>query len=200
MKTVLLTGFEPFGGEAINASEQIVRRLDGEEISGHGVRGVVLPCVFGAAERALFAAMKAPAPAIVVCLGQASGRHSITPELLAVNLDDARIPDNAGNQPVDTPVAKGGPAACWTTLPARRIVAALGALDIPAELSRTAGAFVCNHVFYALMHRMTRRCRPPPAGFIHVPAIGTPGVTLERMVEAIREALRVCLVPDVRDG
>jgi pyroglutamyl-peptidase len=197
MKRVLLTGFEPFGGDAVNASQEIARRLDGAEVAGHAVRGVVLPCVFGRAEHRLFELIRTVKPVLIVCLGQAEGRRAITPELLAVNLDDARIPDNAGNQPVDTPVVSGGPAAWWSGLPVRAMVEAMNARGIPAERSRSAGGFVCNHLFFALMHRLSRRRNPPPAGFIHVPAIGEPdgekpGLPLEVMVEGIRVALTVC--------
>lgn len=200
MKTVLLTGFEPFGNDSINASEQIVRRLDGAEIFDARVRGIVLPCVFGTAERVLFATMKETRPSVVVCLGQASGRRAITPELRAMNRNAARIADNAGNQPLDTPVVRGGPTAYRTVLPVRAIVAAIRSGGVPAELSRSAGSFVCNHLFYALMHRMARRRRPPASGFIHVPAIGVPeaempGLPLESMVRAIRAAIQACFAP-----
>ncbi len=197
MRRVLLTGFEPFGGDAVNASQKIVRRLDGAEVAGYVVRGAVLPCVFGQAEQRLFELIRTVKPALIVCLGQAEGRRAITPELLAVNLDDARIPDNAGNQPVDTPVVPGAPAAWWSGLPVRAMVQAMRARGLPAELSRSAGGFVCNHLFFALMHRLSRRQNPPPAGFVHVPAVGEPdgakpGLPLEVLVEGVRVALAAC--------
>lgn len=200
MKTVLLTGFEPFGGESVNASQEVVRSLDGAETGGHDVRGFILPCEFGRAEKALAGALRQTKPAVVICLGQASGRRAVTPERVAVNLDDAELPDNAGRQRLNTPVVRGGPVAYWSTLPVDALVVAMKAQGLPAEASRTAGGFVCNHVFYALMHRLARRWRAPRAGFIHVPRIGlpddaTPGLPLGVMIQAIRTAIAVCVAP-----
>lgn len=197
MRTVLLTGFEPFGGEASNPSEEIARRLDGTVIARHRVAGARLPCVFGEARRELARLMRRHEPALVICLGLADGRSELTPERVAINVDDARIADNAAQQPVDRPVVRGGPAAYWSTLPIKAIVAALRAQRIPAEVSQTAGTFVCNHVFYGLMHALARR-RPGRAavrgGFLHVPravAAGDtrPGLPLETMIEGVRIAV-----------
>ncbi|MFI5357704.1 MAG: pyroglutamyl-peptidase I [Opitutales bacterium] len=195
MKNVLLTGFEPFGDERLNPSAEIARLLHGEVVAGHPVRGVLLPCVFNASLRELRRELDRGEPALVVCLGQAGGRGAITPERLAVNVDDARIPDNAGRQPVDRPVVRGGPAAYWSTLPIKAIVRRLALRGIPAEVSQSAGTFVCNHVFYALMHALRGR-RAVRAGFIHVPWLpgqGRPHLTLEQMTDGIRLALEVSL-------
>lgn len=198
MKTVLLTGFEPFGGERVNPSAEIVGRLHGEVLVRHQVQSAVLPCVFGAAVEELRRHIRVTKPALVICVGQAGGRAEITPERVAINVDDARIADNAGAQPVDVPIVRGGPAAYFSTLPIKAIVAALREAKIPAAVSQTAGTFVCNHVFYGLMR--TLRQRPGVrGGFIHVPFLpaqatrGQPSVPLATMVAALRIAMEVSL-------
>ncbi len=198
MKTVLLTGFEPFGGESINPSGEIARQLHGTVMAGHQVHGALLPCVFGAAIAELKKQIRATKPALVVCVGQAGGRAEITPERVAINVDDARIPDNAERQPVDRVIVRGGPAAYWSTLPIKAIVAALKKQDIPAAVSQTAGTFVCNHVFYGLMHEL-RGQKKVRGGFIHVPFLpgqatkGQPSLSLAVMVTAIESAVTVVL-------
>ena len=193
---ILLTGFEPFGGDAFNPSGEIARQLHGAVIGRHVVHGALLPCVFGGAERELRAHLRRLEPALVVCLGLAEGRREITPERVAINVDDARIADNAGRQPVDRPVIRGGPAAYFSTLPVKAIVAALAEAGMPAAVSQTAGTFVCNHVFYALMHELRRRPEVR-AGFIHVPqarehaVVGAPALPLGLMTEAVALALAV---------
>ena len=169
---LLLTGFEPFGGAVTNPSRDIVLALDGTKAAGHRVAGAVLPCLFGAARRELARLLRQHRPTVVVCLGVAEGRAGISPERVAINLEDARIADNAGAQPRDRPVVRGGPAAYWSTLPVKAMVAALERERIPAAVSHSAGTFVCNHVFYALMHAVRRR--RVRAGFIHVPAAVAP--------------------------
>lgn len=198
MKTVLLTGFEPFGGETINPSGEIARQLHGTVIGQHQVVGALLPCVFGAAITELRKQIRATKPVLVICLGQAGGRSDITPERVAINVDDARIPDNAARQPVDRPIAKRGPAAYWSTLPIKAMVAALQQRGIPASVSQTAGTFVCNHVFYGLMHELCGQ-RKVRGGFIHVPFLpaqaqtGQPSLPLETMTAAIAVAIGAAL-------
>jgi pyroglutamyl-peptidase len=165
--TVLVTGFEPFGGETINPSWEAVAQL-AEEWPGL-VRTAQLPCVFGAAIPALRAAIDEHRPDLVLCVGQAGGRPALTPERVAINVDDARIPDNAGNQPVDQPVVPGGPAAYFTGLPVKACVSELRAAGIPASVSQTAGTFVCNHVFYGLMHLIATEFPELRGGLVHVP-------------------------------
>ena len=198
---VLLTGFEPFGGESINPSGEIARQLHGAVIGGHEVMGALLPCVFGEAITELKKQMKAVQPALVICVGQAGGRREITPERVAINVDDARIADNAGRRPVDRPIVRGGPAAYWSTLPIKAIVAELRRREIPAAVSQTAGTFVCNHVFYGLMHELRRR-KNVRGGFIHVPFLpeqagrhGTEqaSLPLATMVTAIETAVAVAI-------
>lgn len=195
MKTILLTGFEPFAGGRINPSQEVVRRLHGEVIRRHRIEGAVLPCVFRESLSMLCRMIRRHDPAVVVCLGQAGGRAAITPERVAINVDDARIPDNAGRQPVDRPILRGGPAAYFSTLPIKAMVRDLRAAGLPAEVSQTAGTFVCNHVFYGLLHAL--RDRPDVrGGFIHLPWLppqGTPSLSASRMTEGIRISITSAL-------
>jgi Pyrrolidone-carboxylate peptidase (N-terminal pyroglutamyl peptidase) len=190
MRSILVTGFEPFGGDSRNPSGETAVALNGRVLSGHVVRGAVLPCVFGDSLRELRRLLAEVAPAAVVCLGVAADRDAITPEQVAINLDDARIPDNAGAQPSLQPVIEGGPPTYPTTLPATEIIAALRDQGFPARISESAGTFVCNHVFYGLMHDL--RHRPEiPAGFIHVPASTV--LEIDAMVTAITLAIETTL-------
>ncbi|MFF5207294.1 pyroglutamyl-peptidase I [Streptosporangium sp. NPDC000396] len=160
--TVLLTGFEPFDGATVNPSWEAVKLVP-------GVRAVQLPCVFGEAPERLRAAVAEHDPAVVVCVGQAGGRADVTVERVAVNLNDARIPDNAGRQPIDEPVVPGGPAAYFATLPVKACVAAARTAGVPASVSHSAGTFVCNHLFYGLMHLIATERPGVRGGFVHVP-------------------------------
>lgn len=199
--TILLTGFEPFGGATTNPSADLARALDGRLVAGHRIVGAVLPCVFAKAGRALSSLRRRHRPRAIVCLGLAESRAEITPERVAINVADARIPDNAGAQPIDRPIVRGGPAAYWSTLPVKKIVAALRAEGLPASVSNSAGTFVCNHVFYGLMHALAHDPFPgePSArgGFIHVPPLATSvhakrnkgSLSLERLRRAVEIAL-----------
>lgn len=195
MKTVLLTGFEPFAGERINPSQEVVRKLHGEVIRRHRIEGAVLPCVFRESLLLLRQLIRRHEPAVVICLGQAGGRAAITPERVAINIDDARIPDNTGQQPADRPVVRGGPAAYFSTLPLKAMVRDLRDAGLPAEVSQTAGTFVCNHVFYGLMHEL--RERPSVrGGFIHLPWLpgqGMPALEPAAMETGIRLAITSAL-------
>lgn len=170
-KTVLLTGFEPFNRASINPAWEAVRTLEGWCGAGFRVEARQLPCVFGAANDALAAMVDELQPDIVIAVGQAGGRAEISVERVAINVDDASILDNAGQQPVDRAIREDGPAAYFSTLPIKAMVAAMREKGLNAGVSQTAGTFVCNHVFYGLMH-MTRgdaAGKPVKAGFIHVP-------------------------------
>jgi pyroglutamyl-peptidase len=209
--TLLLTGFDPFGGEFVNPSWEIARALDGWVCEGRTVRAVRLPCAFGDALRTLDDALAAHRPELVICLGQAGGRAEISIERVALNVDDARIPDNLGRQPIDAAVVPEGPAAYFSTLPIKALAHDLRGSGIAAAVSNTAGTFVCNHVFYALMHRLatTPALAQARGGFVHVPYTpeqvaerpGTPAMALATQVEGIRLALRSALLTreDVRE-
>jgi pyroglutamyl-peptidase len=202
-KTVLLTGFEPFNGAAINPSWEAVRALDGWSGPGFAVVARQLPCVFGTALDVLRESIAGVKPDIVIAVGQAGGRSEISLERVAINVDDASIRDNAGNQPVDTPVAADGPAAYFTTLPVKAIVKALRLRGFPSGVSQTAGTFVCNHVFYGLMHQTVGQS--VKAGFIHVPFLPEqaadrperpPSMALRDIVDALRIAVEVAVVTE----
>ena len=209
--TILLTGFEPFGGESVNPSWQIAQALDSWVCEGHIVRAVQLPCAFGEALKTLDDALAAHRPELVVCLGQAGGRAEISLERAALNVDDARIPDNLGRQPIDAEVVPDGPAAYFSTLPIKALARDLRAAGVAAAVSNTAGTFVCNHVFYALMHRLATAPALAHArgGFVHVPYTpeqvahrpGVPAMALAAQVEGIRQVLRSAVLTraDVRE-
>ena len=198
--TVLLTGFVPFGGDGSNPSWEAVRALDGARILGHRVVTRCLSVEFGRSLRELRAALREAKPALVLCVGVAGGRTEVSLERVAINVDDARIPDNAGASPVDLPVVEGGPAAYFSTLPVKAILLALRASGIPAAVSQTAGTYVCNHVFYGLMHALRRTPRVR-GGFVHVPYSpaeaasrpGAPSLAVELVTEALRIAVRTTL-------
>ena len=197
-RQILLTGFEPFGGDAVNPSWLVAQALHGEAIAGARVQALCLPCVFGQALTVLHEALLQQRPQVVLALGLAAVRLELSVERLAVNVDDARIADNAGAQPIDEPVSAAGPAAYFSTLPIKAIVSALQQAGLPAAVSQTAGTFVCNHVFYGLMRQLhlLRRHRTVRAGFMHVPllpaqaqAAGQPGMALDAQVQGVRLAL-----------
>lgn len=199
-KTVLLTGFEPFDGADVNPSWEAARALDGWSGPGFQVAARELPCVFGRANLALFDAIDALQPDIVIAVGQGGGRHEISVERVALNVDDANMPDNAGQQPVDATIADGGPAAYFSTLPIKAIVKSLRLRGFPAGVSQTAGTFVCNHVFYGLMqHAQGKGLK---AGFIHVPflpqqvadrANAAPSMALNDIIDGLRIAVEVAV-------
>lgn len=198
MKTVLLTGFEPFNKQPINPAWETVRALEGWAEQGFAVQVRQLPCVFGAAIETLLDAIETTAPDVVIAVGQAGGRADITVERVAINIDDAPIVDNRGSQLVDEPIVPDGPAAYFATLPIKAIVHALRGAGLPASVSQTAGTFVCNHVFYGLMHAV--HAQPSiRAGFIHIPFLPqqaarqpapTPSMALADMIEALKVAVR----------
>jgi pyroglutamyl-peptidase len=198
---ILLTGFEPFGGQASNPSWAAARGAAALlAAAGHPAVAVELPCVFGDAIDVLHAALAEHDPELVLCAGQAGGRARVSLERIAINCDDARIPDNAGNAPVDEPVVPGGPAAYFSTLPVKAALGALLAAGIPAEVSQTAGTYVCNHVFYGLMHAL-RHSPAVRGGFVHVPfgpdqvrpGSGVASLPLDQMTQALAVVVRTAL-------
>ena len=206
-KTVLLTGFDPFGGDAINPSWLAAHALHRRRVAGHAVVAAQLPTQFGASLVRLRALLAELRPALVICLGLAASRSALSLERVAINVDDARIADNAGAQPIDMPVVGGAPAAYFTRLPIKAMHAAIQSAGIAVEVSQTAGTFVCNHVFYGLMYHLasTRGFARTRGGFIHVPPLpeqAAHGMPLEPMVEGLRIGLRTALTVahDARHG
>ena len=202
MTRVLVTAFEPFGGEQVNPSQLAVQRLVAAGVAEVDLRSAFLPVVYYDARDALRAAIEQHAPDVVVCAGQAGGRYGVTPEKIAVNRNDTGMPDNAGQAPVDEPIVADGPAAYFTGLPVTEIVAAMRAAAIPSEVSWTAGAYVCNHVFYSLMHLIATEYPHVQGGFIHVPYAHEqvlvrpdpqPSLALDTIVDALRIAVRTTL-------
>lgn len=209
IKTVLLTGFEPFNGATINPAWEAVRALEGWQGDGFQVEVRQLPCVFGDAIEDLTALIDELHPDVVIAVGQAGGRPDISVERVAINVDDASILDNGGQQPVDTAIAADGPAAYFSTLPIKAIVHALREKGLVAGVSQTAGTFVCNHVFYGLMHHAATQSQPQSqpmkAGFIHVPFLpeqaaarpdAPPSMALEDIIAGVRLAVEVTLGVD----
>lgn len=202
MKKVLLTAFEPFGGETINSSLQAARHIKQMSFRGGSVHVEELPVNrHRAIERAL-EALRANSPDVVIMLGEAGGRFRINPERIAINIDDFRIPDNAGNKPLDEPIVESGPAAYFSTLPIRAITERLIEARIPSVISNTAGTYLCNRLFYCVMHAIATEDLATKAGFIHLPylheqtiprLIDQPGLSLESMVEGVRLSIEVIL-------
>ena len=168
-RTILLTGFGPFGGATTNPAMEIVEALDGSEIEGCKVVTRILPVERFAAIAALREAIETHAPETVVSLGVAVGRTAISIEKVAINFDDFRIPDNAGNQPIGEPIEVGGADAHFTTLPINRIRQAISETGSPAEISFSAGTYVCNHTMYGALAMAANMPESPRAGFIHIP-------------------------------
>ena len=202
---ILITGFEPFGGQSINPSWEVARALDGLPLplSQAQVRSIQLPCVFAQAAAALTRAVDELQPDIVLALGQAEGRSDISVERVAINVMDARIADNAGAQPIDQPVVAGGPAAYFSTLPIKHLVASLRAAGFPASVSQSAGTFVCNQVFYALQHALAGRA--VRSGFVHLPllpeqAAHWPGPPMPSMPLGTQVAALTCALNSLLDG
>lgn len=188
----LVTGFEPFGGDAINPSLLAVSRLK-RRIGGIAVHTARLPCSFAQSAAALGEAIEEARPDIVLCVGLAGGRAELCLERVAINVQDARIRDNDGGQPIDKPVVEDGPAAHFASLPIKACVAEMRKAGLPAAVSNTAGTFVCNHIFYALMDMVAHQPRPMRGGFLHVPYIpeqvarlgAAPSMALEDIVQGI---------------
>ena len=198
MTTVLLTGFVPFGGDAVNPSGDAVRRVAEQWDRPDHLIAEVLPVSFAASARALRTLIDQHRPDIVLATGLAGGRSAIGVERIAVNLADARIADNDGVQPIDEPCIPGAPAAAFATVPVKAIAAAIADAGIEAEVSHSAGTFVCNHVFYATLDAVPAGAL---AGFIHVPwargtePAGQPSLPLDDIVSALRIALDTAIDP-----
>lgn len=200
--TILLTGFDPFDGAASNPSWSAVAEVAANWTGEADLHTACLPTVFADSQhriRELIATLK---PDIVIAIGLAKGRAAVTPEFVAINLADARIPDNRGHQPRDLPVVADAPDAYFTTLPVKAMVRAMRGAAIPAALSYSAGTFVCNHVFYTLMHELQTQYPSSKGGFIHIPASpvevadgSSPTLPISMIAEALRVAITACLDP-----
>ena len=190
---ILFTGFEPFGGETVNPAFEAVRLLP-DSAGGMPIRRLRLPTSFRYAGETLLEAVDAWRPEAVVCVGQAGGRKTVTPEKVAINYIDARIPDNDGAQPADVPIRADGPAAYFATLPVRAIDEAIRAAGVPCAVSYSAGCYVCNFVMYTLLDHLAQTAPDVLGGFIHVPyaaeqtagkPAGTPSLTVAQMTQAL---------------
>jgi pyroglutamyl-peptidase len=196
---LLLTGFEPFRGSTVNPSEQVVHALASQNLDGVHMDTAILPVERDDGPAELIRAVQQFQPEAVLCLGE-STRSVISVERVAINLLDYRIADNAGNEVVDEPIALDGPAAYFMTLPVRAIVEAIRAAGVPAELSLSAGSFLCNQIAYVLLHYLASNKMNIPAGFIHVPSLPEqaarssspmPSMSLEILVKAVTVAIQV---------
>ena len=192
MTKILLTGFEPFGTASANPSGEIMK-----QISGDNIVAAILPVAYTRSAERLMQLIAEHNPDVVICFGQAEGRTQITPEKIAINLDDARLADNDGVLRSDEKILDNGPDAYFTTLPVKEFAAAITAKGIPSSVSLSAGAFLCNHIFYVAQNELAgTKVR---SGFVHVPLMdsqapefpGMPTMPLEQMVTAVRAMLEV---------
>ena len=200
-RKILVTGFQPFGGESMNPAWEAVRRLP-DTIGDATVTKVEVPVVFGRGPEAVERAVEEVEPDLVLCVGQAGGRAKITPEFVGINYADARIPDNDGCQPVAERIVDGGPDAYFATLPVKAMVQAMQEAGVPAEVSYTAGTYVCNDVMYSLLHALATRHPGVRGGFLHVPyateqathlPASTPSMSVDDMARGIAVALEAAL-------
>ena len=194
---ILLTAFEPFGGEEVNPAQEAVRET-ADRVAGAEIVKVYVPVVFGKAIETVREAMERERPDAVLCIGQAGGRAGLTPERVAINVDDARIPDNEGNQPADRPVFADGAPAYFSGLPVKAMVKAIREAGIPAFLSNSAGTYVCNHLMYGVLYHIEKSFPGTRGGFMHVPYLheqtmnrpDTASLSLRDIVTGIEAALK----------
>lgn len=197
---VLITGFDPFGGEKINPSFEAVKKVQ-DEVAGAEVIKAQIPTVFKKSIEEVERLITIHEPDVVICVGQAGGRFDITVERIAINVDDARIADNEGNQPIDVKVVEDGENAYFSNLPIKAMVSEMRNNDIPASLSNTAGTFVCNHIMYGLLHLINKKYPNIKGGFIHVPYIAqqvitkpnTPFMDLDKIAEGLNYAIKAAV-------
>ena len=204
MKKILLTGFEPFGGEKINPSWEIAKSIAIQNEQMH-IQAVQLPCVFDKSLEKLYQAIQQLKPDIIICLGQAGGRSDISIERVAINLNDAVIADNEGNQPIDTEIIPNAPTAYFSTLPCKAILKELKQAGIPSSISLSAGSYVCNHTMYGLLNYLidnNLKCR---GGFIHIPYLpeqgihhrNVPTMSKELLEKGIMIAIQTCITTEI---
>ncbi|PQD96776.1 pyroglutamyl-peptidase I [Pradoshia eiseniae] len=200
---VLLTGFDAFGGEPVNPAEEAVKRVS-DNIRGAEIIKVIIPTVQTKSVQAIERAIEEHSPDIVISIGQAGGRFDITPERVAINIDDYRIKDNEGNQPIDAVIQEDGQAAYFSNLPVKAMVKHMNENQMPATLSNTAGTFVCNHVMYGILYMIDKKYPNMKGGFIHIPYMtsqvmdkkNTPFMSLEEIVRGLELAIEACVIYD----
>ncbi len=198
---VLITGFDAFGGEPVNPAEEAVKMIS-NQIAGAEIIKVIIPTVQNKSVKAIENAIEQHNPDIVISVGQAGGRFEITPERVAINLDDYRIKDNEGNQPIDAVIRPDGQPAYFSNLPVKAMVKHMNEHHIPATLSNTAGTFVCNHVMYGVMYLIDKKYPNIKGGFIHIPYMtsqvmdkkNTPFMSLNDIVRGLELAIEACVI------
>ncbi|WP_122034630.1 pyroglutamyl-peptidase I [Aliivibrio sp. EL58] len=207
MKKILITGFEPFGNDKINPALEAVKLIAGRKLNGGEISICQVPVVRYKSIETVKKAIEDQQPYAVITVGQASGRTAITPERIAINVDDFRIPDNDGIQVIDEPVIEGGPDAYFTTLPIKAMVSEIQQKGIPAQVSNTAGTFVCNHLFYGIQHYL--KDTNIRHGFIHIPLLpeqsvdgSQPTMKLEQIAEGLAIAAQAIIdnSEDIQEG
>ena len=195
---ILVAAFDPFGGENINPALEAVKSLD-DTIGDHQITKLEIPTVFHKSKQVIEQELEQQNYDAVLVIGQAGGRFELTPERIGINVDDARIPDNEKNQPIDQSIQAEGEAAYFSNMPVKRMVESIKAAGVPARLSNTAGTFVCNHILYQLGYLQATRFSNIRFGFIHVPYVpeqvtdkpNQPSMSLETMVKGLTAAIRV---------
>lgn len=197
---VLVTGFDPFGGETINPAWEAVKMMK-DEIAGAEIVKLQIPVVVGTSIEKIHEKMKEIQPDLVLSIGQAGGRFGVTPERVAINVTDARIPDNEGHQPIDEVIFEDGPAAYFTNLPVKAMVQAIKDAGYPAVLSNSAGTYICNHVMYGILYYIEKEFPGVRGGFIHVPYAaaqvvdkpGTPSMSITDISASLEAAVRAAV-------
>jgi pyroglutamyl-peptidase len=211
MPKVLVTGFEPFGGESINPSWQVAKVLSGEAIDGYEIVAAEIPVARYEALDKIIAQIKEHLPKIIINLGQAGGRTDITVERIGINIDDYGSPDNAGNQPLDERIEAEGPDAVLSSLPIKAMVEAMKEAGVPATVSNSAGTYLCNHVAYGIPRYLQKEQIDAIAGFIHIPFLpeqatkfrGRSSMALETLLIGIRAGIRAAIAhydSDIKAG
>ena len=198
---VLVTGFDPFGGESINPAWEAVKVIK-DEIAGAEIVKLQIPVVAGKSIEKIHEKMKEVNPDIVISIGQAGGRFGVTPERVAINITDARIPDNEGNQPIDEPIFADGDTAYFSNLPVKAMVQAIKDAGYPSSLSNTAGTYICNHVMYGILYYIQKEFPGVRGGFIHVPYAAsqvvdkpnTPSMAIADITAALEAAIAATVV------
>lgn len=197
---IMLTAFDPFGGDKINPALEAVKVVRSDLFDAEIIK-VEIPTVFGKSIQTALAAMEAHRPDVVFCIGQAGGRYDMTPERVAINVDDGRIPDNEGNQPVDSVIFEDGETAYFSMLPIKAMVQAMKEAGIPASVSNTAGTYVCNHIMYGVLYHIHKRFPGMRGGFMHVPFTteqvltrpNTPSLSSEQIARGIEVAIQAII-------